>query len=92
MDRETQKLILDVMAGTPGAFTIILILMQYRTWPQILFHLKHHGVVGAELWRMVKDDYDDNVSQFVAEQLAQMKPKRAHTLRALARQNAPIYN
>lgn len=92
MDREAQKLVLDVMAGNPGAFTIILILMQYPTWPQILFHLKCHGIIGTELWRMVKDENDDNVAQFMAKQLAQMKPRRARTLRALARQSPSMYN
>jgi hypothetical protein len=49
-------------------------------------------VVGSELWRVVKDDYGHNLAQFVEDQLAQMPPERAHTLRALGRSGVARYN
>lgn len=92
MDSDTKELIMDVMDGNPGAFTIIRDLMVYPTWYQLLHHLKTHDLVGAALWRSVKDEYGDDISQFVVDQLKEMPPERAHTLRALTRQSEPTYN
>jgi hypothetical protein len=83
---------MDVMNGNPGAFTIIRTLMAYPTWHQLLHHLKTHGLVGSELWRVIKDDYGHDVTQFVEDQLAEMAPKRARTLRALGRRVVPHSN
>lgn len=92
MENKTRELIIDVMAGNPGAFTIIRSLMGYPTWPQLLYHLKACGAVGSELWRIVRDDYDHNITRFVDDQLAQMTPTRAHALRTLTRQAPSAYN
>ena len=92
MDSDTKELIMDVMAGNPGAFTIIRNLMLYPTWYQLLQHLKTHDLVGTELWRIVKDDYDHNIPQFIDDQLQSMSSGRARTLRALARRSEPAYN
>ena len=92
MDSETKELIMDVMAGNPGAFTIIRDLMRYPTWYQLLHHLKTQGLVGTELWRIVKDDYNHDIPQFIDDQLQAMTPGRAHTLRALTLQGPPTYN
>lgn len=92
MERQTHELIMAVMAGNPGAFTVILSLMAYPTWPQLLYQLKAHGVVGSKLWRMVKDDYNHNISQFVVNQLADLAPARAHALRALTLHVVPANN
>lgn len=92
MDSDTKELIMDVMAGNPGAFTIIRDLMVYPMWYQLLHHLKTHDLVGTGLWRIVKDEYGHDISQFVVDQLEEMPTGRAHTLRALARQSTPTYN
>ncbi len=92
MDSDTKELIMDVMAGNPGAFTIIRDLMVYPTWLQLLAHLKHNDLVGSELWRIVKDEYNHDIPQFIDDQLQAMPPERAHTLRALTQQWAPTYN
>jgi hypothetical protein len=49
MDKQTQELIMHIMAGNPGAFTIIRDLMVDPTWYQLLHHLKTHDLVGTEL-------------------------------------------
>ena len=72
MDSDTKELIMDVMAGNPGAFTIIRDLMVYPTWLQLLAHLKHNDLVGSELWRIVKDDYNHDIPQFIDDQLQAM--------------------
>jgi hypothetical protein len=92
VENKTHELIMDVMAGNPGAYTIILSLMVYPTWPQLLYHLKARGVVGSKLWRIVKDDYDHNITQFIDDQLVQMTPKRARALRVLTEQQPSAYN
>ena len=92
MESNTKELIMDVMAGSPGAFTIIRDLMVYPTWYQLLHHLKHNDLVGTELWRIVKDDYQHDIPQFIDDQLQAMIPGRAHNLRALTPQWAPTYN
>ncbi len=92
MDSDTKKLIMGVMAGNPGAFTIICDLMVYPTWLQLLAHLKHNDLVGSELWRTVKDEYNHNIAQFINDQLQAMTPERARTLRALTLQRSPTYN
>ena len=92
MENKTQELIMDVMAGSPGAFTIIRDLMVYPTWYQLLHHLKHNDLVGNDLWRIVKDDYKHDIPQFIDDQLQAIIPGRAHNLRALTQQWAPTYN
>ena len=92
MKSATHDLIMDVMAGNPGAFTVILSLMAYPTWPQLLYHLKARGVIGNELWRMVKDDYRHNIRQFIDNQLQELAPERAHALRILTEQEPSAYN
>ena len=92
MDSDTKELIMDVMAGNPGAFTIIRDLMVYPTWLQLLAHLKHNDLVGTELWRIVKDEYNHNIAQFINDQLQAMTPERARALRALTLQRSPTYN
>ncbi len=92
MDSDTKELIMGVMAGNPGAFTIIRDLMVYPTWLQLLAHLKHNDLVGSELWRIVKDDYNHGIPQFIDDQLQAMTPGRAYTLRALTLQGTPTYN
>ncbi len=89
MNSDTKELIMDVMAGNPGAFTIIRDLMVYPTWLQLLAHLKHNDLVGSELWRIVKDEYNHNIAQFINDQLQAMTPERA---RALTLQRSPTYN
>jgi hypothetical protein len=92
MERTTHELIIDVMDGNPGAFTIIRSLMAYPTWLQLLVHLKQNDLVGSELWRIVKDEYGHNIVRFIDDQLDAMSPERASTLRALTLQKSPIYN
>ncbi len=92
METKTQELIMNVMAGNPGAFTIIRTLMVYPTWLQLLAHLKNNDLVGSELWRIVKDEYNHDIAQFINDQLEAMAPERAHTLRALTLQRSPTYN
>jgi hypothetical protein len=82
---DTQQLIMDVMDGNPGAFTIIRELMKFPTWYQLLHHLKSQRVIGSALWQVVKDDYGHDVKRFVEDQLARMAPERARTLRSLGR-------
>ena len=91
-DSETRQLLTDVMDGNPGAFTIIRELMSLPTWYQLLCHLKHRGLVGSELWRVVKDDYQHNWRQFVDDQLEQMEPERARALRSLGRLTSSRHN
>jgi hypothetical protein len=92
MDSDTKELIMDVIDGNPGAYAIILNLMVYPTWYQLLHHFKTHDLVGTELWRIVKDEYRHDIGQFVVDQLEEMPLGHAHTLRALARQSTPTYN
>jgi hypothetical protein len=80
------------MDGNLGAFTIIRQLMSLPTWYQLLHHLKTQGLVGSELWRVVKDEYGHDWRQFVQDQLDQMEPERAQTLRALGRHRSSTYN
>jgi hypothetical protein len=89
---DIRQLVIDVMDGNPGAFTIIRQLMSLPTWYQLLHHLKAQGLVGSELWRVVKDDYGHDWRQFVQDQLDQMEPERAQTLRVLGRHTSPKYN
>ena len=83
MDNGTQQLILDVIDGNPGAFTIIRQLMAFAIWYQLLHYLKSQHLVGSELWRVVKDEYAHDYGRFVDDQLARMSPERAQTLYAL---------
>lgn len=92
MNHEIRELVTDVMDGNPGAYTIIRKLMILPTWYQLLCHLRNSGYIGSELWRVVKDDYDHNWAQFVKDQLAQMPPERADTLRTLTFRRDPHYN
>jgi hypothetical protein len=92
MHSDTYELIKEVMDGNPGAYTIIHDLIAFPTWYQLLHHLKNQRIVGGELWRVVKDDYGHDLAQFVEDQLAQMPPERAHTLRALGRPRVARYN
>ncbi len=92
MISDTKQLLMDVMDGNPGAFTIIRRVMVFPTWYQLLHHFKTQGLVGSELWRVVKDEYDHDLTQFVVKQLALMAPDRAHALRALTLQEPHVYN
>jgi hypothetical protein len=92
MHSDTHELIKEVMDGNPGAYTVIRDLIAFPTWYQLLHHLKTRRMVGSELWRVVKDDYSHDLAQFVEDQLAQMPPERAHTLRALGRSGVARYN
>ena len=83
MDDGTQQLILDVIDGNPGAFTIIRHLMAFAIWYQLLHYLKSQRLVGSELWRIVKDEYTHDYGRFVDDQLARMSPERAQTLHTL---------
>jgi hypothetical protein len=85
MQSDAQQLIMEVMDGNPGAFTIIRELMTFPTWYQLLHHLKNQHVIGSALWQVVKDDYSHDVKRFVEDQLACMRPERARTLRSLGR-------
>ena len=92
MDSDTQQLIMDVMDGNPGAFTIIKELMAFPTWFQFLHHLKAQRLIGSELWRVVNDIYSHDYQRFVEDQLADMPPAQAETLRALGRQKPSRHN
>lgn len=92
MDSDTQQLIMDVMDGNPGAFTIIKELMTFPTWFQFFHHLKAHGLTGSELWRVVNDIYHHDYRRFVEDQLADMPPAQAETLRALGQQKSSRHN
>jgi hypothetical protein len=92
MDRDTQQLIMDIMDGNPGAFTIIKELMIYPTWFQFFHHLKAQGLIGSELWRVVNDIYQHDYKRFVEDQLASMPPAQAEALRALGQQPSPRHN
>jgi hypothetical protein len=83
VNSDTRQLIVDVMDGNPGALTIIRKLMEFPTWYQLLHHLKSQGVVGGALWQVVKDNYGHDLERFVNDQLGQMRPERAQTLRTL---------
>lgn len=72
VNSEMRQLIMDVMAGHPGAFVVIRRLMYCTMWYPLLCHLKERGLVGSRLWQVVKDDYSHNWTRFVADQLAQM--------------------
>ncbi len=86
MDEATQQLIMDVMDGNPGALTIIRRLMYFMHWELLLHHLKDQGLVGSELWRVVKDEYDQDYTRFVDDQLARLAPEQTLNQRALGRQ------
>lgn len=92
VDNDTRQLIMDVMNGNPGAFTIIRELMAFPTWFQLLYYLKDEGLIGSELWRIVKDEYNHDYKRFVDDQLARMTPERAQTLRALGQHTSPRHN
>lgn len=93
MDSETRQLVMDVMDGNPGAFVVIRRLMYFTMWYPLLHHLKDQGLVGSELWRVVKDEYGHDWTQFVRDQLAQMMgQERAPMLRALGRQVPSHHN
>jgi hypothetical protein len=92
MDNPTRQLVVDVIDDNPGALTIIECLMSYATWYQLLHHLKDQGLVGSTLWRVVKEDYSLNLERFVEDQLCQMAPERARTLRALGQHPSPRHN
>ena len=85
MDNDTKALLMEVMDGNPGAYTTIQELMLLPCWYQLLHHCRIRGLMGSELWRVVKDDYHYDCQQFVADQLAEMQPERAEALRALGR-------
>ena len=72
MDGVVFELVMVVGVGNPGALTIIRELMGVSTWYPLLHHLKQHGLVGSTLWRVVKDDYCHDITQFVASQLLEM--------------------
>ena len=72
MDEATQQLVMDVMDGNPGALVIIQRLMYFSTWGPLLGHLKMQGLVGSELWRVVRDDYAEDWCRFGQAQLTQM--------------------
>ena len=92
MDSDTQQLIMYVIDGNPGAFTIIKELMTFPTWFQFLHHLKAQRLIGSELWRVVNDIYSHDYRRFVEDQLADMPPAQAETLRALGRQKPSRHN
>ena len=92
MDTDTQQLIIDVMDGNPGAFTIIKELMTFPTWFQFFHHLKARGLIGSELWRVVNDIYNHDYRRFVDDQLAEMPPPQAETLRAIGQQTSSRHN
>ena len=92
MDNDTKALLMEVMDGNPGAYTIIKKLMILPCWYQLLHHCKNRGIVGSELWRVVKDDYHHDCMQFVADQLAEMQPERAAALKALGQLESARYN
>jgi hypothetical protein len=81
MDQEIQQLVLEVMDGNPGALKIIQRLMYFSTWGPLLYHLKRQGLIGSELWRIVKDDYAEDWCRFGQVQLAEMgllRPPLSH--------------
>jgi hypothetical protein len=92
VDNGTYQLILDVMDGNPGAFTIIRQLMSCTIWYQLLHYLKSQRLVGSELWRVVKDEYAHDYGRFVDDQLARMTPERAQTLQALRQHTSSRHN
>ena len=92
MDNATKALLIEVMDGNPGAYTIIKELMLLPCWYQLLHHCRNRGIVGSELWRVVKDDYQHDCRQFVADQLAEMQPERAEALKALGQLASARYN
>lgn len=92
MNSETRQLIMDVMDGNPGALTIIRRLMYFAPWPQLLQYLKDQGLVGSELWRVVKDEYEQDWTQFVHDKLEQMGHELAPTYKALGRYGSSHHN
>ena len=73
MDPQTRQLVMEVMDGNPGALLIIRRLMYFAPWRLILDHLQAQGLTGSRLWEVVKDDYGHVWTQFVHDQLAQMR-------------------
>lgn len=72
VDHDTQQLVMDVMDGNPGALTIIQRLMYFSTWHPLLHHLKNQGLTGSALWRVVRDEYQEDWRRFASAQLMQM--------------------
>lgn len=67
-----QQLILDVMDGNPGAFTMIRTLTQHPLWRPLLRYLRTQGLVGSVLWSTIKDDYGGDARRFSQDQIAVM--------------------
>jgi hypothetical protein len=72
VNHDVQQLVMDVMDGNPGALTIIQRLMSFSTWYPLLHHLKDQGLTGSALWRVVRDEYQEDWHRFASAQLRQM--------------------
>jgi hypothetical protein len=92
MDHQTRQLVLDVMDGNPGALLIIRRLMYFTSWYLLLCHLKAQEVIGSRLWQVVKDEYDENWTQFAYDQLVQMRFNGEYRRCRLGRPAAYYYN
>jgi hypothetical protein len=73
MDHQMRQLVLDVMDGNPGALLIIRRLMYFTSWYLLLCHLKAQKLIGSRLWQVVKDEYDENWTQFACDQFVQIE-------------------
>jgi hypothetical protein len=69
LDKESERMVLEVMDGNPGACTIVCLILSSPLWHPILQALKTQDIVGSELWRVVHDEYQDNWGQFVQKLL-----------------------
>ncbi len=57
---DTQKLIMEVGAGNPGAYTVIQKLQWFTKWYDMMLWLKKHEIVGGKLWELYKDKYHES--------------------------------
>jgi hypothetical protein len=65
LDKESEQLVLDVIDGNPGACEIVCLLLSSTLWRPILQALKSHNLVGSQLWRVIRDDYDGDWDRFI---------------------------
>jgi hypothetical protein len=65
LDKESEQLVLDVIAGNPGACEMVCLLLSSPLWHPILHALRAQNLVGSQLWQVIHDDYADDWEHFI---------------------------
>ena len=81
MDEYTNKLLKQVTANNPGAWTVVTRLQWYTKWFEILKHLVEIDLVGGRLWARYKDDYHQDLSAFGDALIEEIREKEAKRMK-----------